>query len=285
MSTITVKTQGELYAALEKHGQNPHAEIVIDSPRDVRLEISSSHPATVRATGSSTVRAYDSATVDACDSARVQASDSSVVNAYNSATANACGSATVNAYDSSTVIAYDSSFVRAHDLVAVDAYGSSVVKAYGLATVVASKYVAVYLHSANVTLIGGVVIDMTELNLNDPQTWADYVGARVEDGLVYLYKAVDDDFYAGHAYIRTRYPIGQTVTAPDWRDDNNCGGGLHVSPHVHQALAYYSGAARVLEITVPLTDIRPIGTDKAKARSVTVVREVDRDGNPLEVEP
>ena len=54
-------------------------------------------------------------------------------------------------------------------------------------------------------------------------------------------------------------------------------------PSVSPALS--PGAERMLEVTVPLADLRPIpgGVAKAKARMVTVVREVALDGGAIEV--
>ena len=267
MATITVTTQADLDAALEKHRDDRDTTILIASERGVWLQASAYGSATVRAYGSATVRAYDSATV----------------RAYGSATVEAYGSATVEAYGSATVEAYGSATVRAYGSATVRAYGSATVRAYGSATVRASAYVAVHLHSARVTLSGGVVIDVTRLDLTDPQTWAEYTGATVIDDTVTLYKAVDADLHAGHGYRLTAYPVGEDVTASDWRDDHDCGRGLHASPHPHQALSYAPAATRMLEVTVPLADLRPIpgGAAKAKARTVHVVREVTLDGAPL----
>ena len=197
--------------------------------------------------------------------------------------AGASGSATVTASGSATVTASGSATVRAYDSATVTAYDSATVTASGSATVRASKFVAVHLHSARVTIQGGVVIDVTGLDLDDPQTWIDYTGATVTDGHVTLYKAVDDKYQAGQEYKLTTYTVGADVTATDWRDDNDCGGGLHVSPRPWQALAYRTDATRMLEVTVPVVDIRPIGPDKIKARTVHVVREVTLDGEPLPV--
>ena len=258
MTTITVRTQEEFDAAFAAHKDDYGTEILIDSPRGVWLEVRASGSATVRAYGSATVRAYGSATVEAYDSATVRAYDS----------------ATVEAYDSATVTAYDS------------------------ATVTAGSHVAVHLHSARVTLTGGVVIDVTALDLTDPRTWVEYTGAQVTkarrtvDGkrttveVVTLYKAVDANLMAGHSYIPTGYVVGRDVTAADWRDNHDCGHGLHASPHPHQALSYSDNATRMLEVTVPLSDLRPIpgSTAKAKSRTVHVVREVTLDGSPLPTE-
>jgi hypothetical protein len=300
MTTTTVTTQQELDAALASD-----ADIIyIDSPAGVWLRIGSYDSATVRASGSATVRASGSATVEASGSATVrasgsatvEASGSATVRAYDSATVRAYGSATVEAYDtatvraygSATVRAYGSATVRAYDTATVRAYGSATVLASGSATVEASTHVAVHLHSARATVTGGVLIDITALVLNDPATWCGYYGVQVNDGSALLYKAVNTSLAAGHQYYKaTTYTVGSDVTADDWRDDHQCGGGLHVSPRPDQAKRYRpegETGTRYLRVAVALTDLRPIG-DKAKARTVRVLAEVDAAGNDLASTP
>jgi hypothetical protein len=250
--------------------------------------------ATVRAYGSATVRAsatvqaYGSATVQAYGSATVRAYGSATVRAYGSATVRAYGSATVQAYDSATVQAYDSATVQAYDSATVQAYGSATVRAYDSATVEASTHVAVHLHSARAVVTGGVLIDIAALDLNDPATWCGYRGVQVHDGTALLYKAVNASLAAGHQYYKaTTYTIGSDVTADDWRDDHDCGGGLHVSPSPDQAKRYRPEGetdTRYLRVAAALTDLRPIG-DKAKARTVRVLAEVDAAGNDLASTP
>ncbi len=290
MSRVVVRSQAELDAALARTDLTyADDEIVIDTPRgewlvvgdtrglNVRASGSSAvnayGSATVRASGSATVRAYGSATVHASGLGTVAAYGSATVHAYGSVTVTASGSATVHAYGSATVTAYDSATVYAHD--------SATVHAYDSATAHAGSHVAIHRHTTRATVHGGTIIDHTNLDLNNPQTWADYTGAHIQDGEVVLYKAVDDTLTAGHSWTPTTYPIGQTVTCEDWRDDNDCGGGLHASPHPHQALAYYSDAERMLRVAAPLDSIRPIGTDKAKAPLFRVLDEVSLTGRPL----
>ena len=80
MSTLTVTTQAELDAALQR--VDLYA-IIIGSPRGVWLHVSSNgiNSATVRASGSATVEASGSATVEAWGSATVRASGSATVRA------------------------------------------------------------------------------------------------------------------------------------------------------------------------------------------------------------
>ncbi len=281
-STRTVRTQAELDAAL---GDTSVTAVLIDSTRGVWLSITgtaqkrASGSATVRASGSATVEASGSATVEASGSATVEAYDSATVEAYDSATVRASGSATVRAYGSATVRAYGSATVRAS--------GSATVEAYGSATVRAGSHVAVHLHSAQATISGGVIIDITELDLTDPATWIGYTGANIDDGRVTLYKATGDDLTMGEEYGHpTTYTVGADLVCVDWRDDNECGGGLHLSPTPGQASDYHLSATRWLRCTADVADVRPIpgGTAKCKVRALRVEAEVDRFARDLAVQ-
>jgi hypothetical protein len=256
VTTSTVTTQAELDAALADADVDT---VIIDSPRGVWLKLRECGSATVEACGSATVEAYDSATVEACGSATVRA--------YDSATVEACGSATVRAYGSATVEACDSATVRAYDS----------------ATVRAGSHTAVHLHSGRASIRGGVLIDHTTLDLTDATTWGAYHGAEIHSGAMVLYKAVDADLRAGQSYVPTTYPIGEQVTATDWDPQSRCGNGLHFSVSPSRARSYYrgSGEPRYLEVAVPVDEIVTLD-DKVKAKSCTVIREVDAFARPVE---
>ena len=291
MSTRTVTTQAELDAALAEHVDT----ITINSPRGVWLSIGDSGSATVEASGSATVEAWDSATVRAWGSATVEASGSATVEAWGSATVRAwgsatvrawgsatvraSGSATVRAWGSATVRAWDSATVRASDSATVEASGSATVEAWDSATVRASKWVAVHLFSARATVSGGVVIDVSALDLDDLATWTEYHGATVTDGSLTAYKAVGDDWQTdrkGWVYVP-----GATVSAVDWDGKPECGGGLHLCLTPRKSRGYYSGATRYVECLIDMTEAVVVDRDKVKARSVRVVREVTIDGKPV----
>jgi hypothetical protein len=250
--SVTVHTQTELDAAL-KAGQ---ATIYIESEPGVRLSLNASGSSHVVARGSAHVVAWGSSHVEARGSAHVEARDS----------------AHVEAWDSAHVVAWGSAHVVAWDSAHVEAWGSAHVEA--------GRFVAVHLHSQRVTLDGGVVFDMTAIDRNDPTTWCELVGVKVVDGVVTLYKAVDANLCAGLSYKPTTYPIGETVICPDWRDDNECGGGLHLSPTPSAASRYNKGATRWLRVEANLADLRPID-DKCKVRECRVVAEVDRRGREV----
>ncbi len=235
-----MSTRVTTQAELDAALADPRAtQIIIDSPRGVWL----------------TVRAYGSATVEA----------------YGSATVRAYGSATVRAYDSATVEAYGSA--------TVEAYGSATVRAYDSATVRASKYVAVHLFSAAARRQGGVVIDVSALDLTNVAVWAEYHGATISGGVLTAYKAVGDDWQTTRkGWI---YTPGSTVTAEDWDGKPRCGRGLHLCLTPSKSHGYYDQATRYVECLVDLTEAVVVDGDKVKTRSVTVVREVTIDGEPV----
>ena len=200
-----------------------------------------------------------------------------------SATVRAWGSATVRAWGSATVRAWGSATVEASGSATVEAWGSATVHGRHRSKINASKFVAVHLHSKNVSVEGGIVIDVTEVDAT-AASWCDYHGLQVEDGKAVLYKAVNDLWSTSRGFI---YKPGRTVTAPDWRDTDECGGGLHFSPSAAQAKTYNTSATRFVAVAVDLADLRPISNSnvaKAKARSCTVLHEVDINGKPVPVE-
>jgi hypothetical protein len=152
-------------------------------------------------------------------------------------------------------------------------------RASGSATVRASKWVAVHLFSARATVSGGVVIDVSALDLDDLATWTEYHGATVTDGTLTAYKAVGDDWQTDRkGWV---YAPGATVTAEDWDAKPECGGGLHLCLTPSKSRGYYSEATRYVECSIDMTEAVVVDRDKVKARSVRVVREVTIDGEPV----
>jgi hypothetical protein len=191
------------------------------------------------------------------------------------------GSATVRAYDSATVRASDSATVGAYDSATVRAYGSATVRAYGSATVRASKYVAIHKYGTTPVVVGGVVIDVPDLDNCDAATWIDYYAAKSADADarddVVLYKALDGGLVSGHGFA---YPIGETVTCDDFNDVRVCGNGLHFGPTPRHARRYHQAATRYVACAVKADQIIPLG-DKVKAPSCRVLHEVDIDAQQL----
>jgi hypothetical protein len=197
-------------------------------------------------------------------------------------------SSSVEAWDSSRVEARDSSSVEARGSSSVVAWGSSSVEAWGSSRVEAAKYVAVHLHSGKATVEGGVLIDITQLDLEKHEDWADYHGVKAnDDGHLIVYKAVDGDLKSGRGF---HYPIGETVTAPDWEANAYCGQGLHFSPSPAQARDYHREATRFLKCAVAPDDLVVLDgsdtytTPKLKARAARVLCEVDLHGDEMAAE-
>jgi len=146
--TTTCTSQAELDAAIAAG----ESDIVINSPAGVWLDLR------------------------APKATRVTARDSSTVHAWGSSTVHAWGSSTVHAWGSSTVTAWGSSTVTAWDSSTVTAWGSSTVTAWGSSTVTAAAYVAVHLHPGRAKVEGGHIIDVSALDLTDPDIFAAYAG-------------------------------------------------------------------------------------------------------------
>ncbi|WP_270771612.1 DUF7666 domain-containing protein [Pauljensenia sp. OF14-1SRA] len=264
MTTVHVCTQKELDKALAEPKCH---EVVIRSPRGVWLKITDSRGKNVEVLGDAVVDVSGNVTVRAFENATVSAGDNSTVVAYDNST--------ISAYDHATVSADDNSTVMARDRASVNAYGSATVKA--------GTCVPVHVYSKTATCQGGVIIDMTAIDANDPETWCAMHLVEVdEDGQAHLYKALDADLNAGHDYRLTHYPIGHVVDdTANWVDDNRCGGGLHVSPTPWLAKTYYKEASRFVEVCCPVEELRPIDSSKAKAPRLRVLREVTVDGSPV----
>lgn len=284
MTSVYVRTQKELDEALTnlEYRHEGHM-IIICSPEGVWLNIRDSRgqdvlvsgEATVAAVGNAEVVAVDRATVRACGGATVAAAGDATVKAWDDSRVAACGNARVAAWDNATVKAWDNATVAAWD--------NARVKAWGHARVKAGLCVAVYVYSKTVTRQGGVVIDMTDINANDPETWCAMHLVEVdEDGQAHLYKALDADLNAGHDYRLTHYPIGHVVDdTANWVDNNECGNGLHVSQTPWVAKDHYGEASRFVEVCCPVKELRPIDSSKAKVPRLRVLREVTLDGSPV----
>ena len=247
---VEVRTQGELDDALTKHRDDSEAVIHIVSDPGVWLHVNDTGECIVEAWGSATVRAGDRATVEAWGSATVEAG----------------GSATVRAGGSATV----------------GAWGSATVEAWGSATVRANPYVAIYLHSAQATVSGGVLIDLTKLDETNTADWLAYNGMKPnDDGSLILYKAVNDALESEYSRGQFAYSIGSTVTPARWDANSECGNGIHLCPTPFHAFRHYRRATRFLACEAQTDDMRCIDWTKAKVPAAKVLYEVDLDGNRI----
>ena len=239
--------------------------------------------ASARVTDNCRVRALSRAQVTASGQARVWAWGRAAVTGLDASEIEAWGSATVVANGSGRVEVRENAFVAAGGSVRVRAFGAAMVRARGRAQIEATDGVSIIRHSLAATVSGGQVTDA--VRFATPQEWCDYYGVEVDDGVVILYKAVDQDF---NSYHGTSYRPGTEPFAPDWDGgERECGGGLHFSPRPTFALPRPDDSMRFVACPVRLADmvVHPQGDypDQVKARGVAgPVYEVHEDGTPVE---
>ena len=141
------------------------------------------------------------------------------------------------------------------------------------------RIVTVRLQSPHAIASGGVIIDMSTINLTDAASWCEHHGVKVVDGVATVFKAVDDSWTTDRG---TDYSPGSLPDALDWRDDHERGGGLHFSPWPWQALEYHPEATRFIAAGVSIETLRPLmgGIPQCKApRVVVACREVTINGD------
>ena len=148
------------------------------------------------------------------------------------------------------------------------------------------KFTVAWKKSVDATITGtGHVIDMSAVDLSNPDEWVEYVGANVdEEGQVHLYKAVDDNLESAYSKDKFAYEIGSIVEPEWWEDNNFCGNGIHLCPSPQHARDHFPDATRFLEVTCDAATFIPIDTSKIKTAQAYVLREVDICGTPLKEE-
>jgi hypothetical protein len=269
MSERIVKTQAELDAALADKVDY----IRIESARGVWLRVGATDNSSVVAWGNSSVVAWGNSSVVARDNSSVEARDNSSVVAWDNSSVVAWGNSSVVAWGNSSVVAWDNSSVEARE--------ASCIRVKGGKSITATPAVAVHLFDATATVKGGTVIDVSKA-FTDPAEWCRHHGVEVSRaGIATVYKAVNDQWTTGQGFD---YSPGAKPTAPDWRDNNACGGGLHFGPTPRHAKDYHRSATRFVAVGVRVSDLRPIPGGTAKAKAPRVVRacvEVDIDGKPV----
>jgi hypothetical protein len=230
------------------------------------------------------VRALSNSRAHLSGEARAWAWGTAVVRALDSASVSAWGSASVFATGTGSVEAREQAMVVAGGSTAVRAFGMAMVRARAKARVEAAATVAVTRHGAGMSVATTGVIDAV-LRFQTPEEWCAYYGVDVRDGVATLYKAVEDDFTTWHG---GSYQPGTEPVAHDWDGgEQECGGGLHLSPLPTLALPHPDDVMRFVACPVRLTDIavHPNGIyrDKVKARAVCApVYEVNEDRTPAQ---
>jgi hypothetical protein len=168
----------------------------------------------------------------------------------------------------------------------VEAWGNVFVRLFSALKIKASAHVAIMRHGPAKSLDGGRVLEANKPST--PADWCDHYGVAVENGVATLYKALDEDFSTDRARAKNiSYAPGQTPAAPDWDGGvEECGGGLHASPHPKMALEFNSTAKRFAACPVKLEGIsvHPDGYYPHKVKfsgCCAPCYEVDRNANPV----
>ena len=269
MNIIAVTTQGQLDKALA----DGHTDLIVDAPDGAWLEIR--HDGLVRLWGSSRAELWESSSAELWGSSRAVLRESSRAVLWGSSRAELRGSSRAELWESSRAVLWESS--------SAELWGSSRAVLWGSSRAVLRKYTCVHVWSKRATLTGtGHIIDMTDLDHTKLEDWLDYNNITVaEDGLLHLFKAVDDNLCSAYSRGEFAYEIGATVKPARWEDGHGCGHGIHLCPSPRHARNHFREATRFIEVTCTLEDFRCIDWSKGKAREAVVVREVDIDGAPI----
>ena len=188
--------------------------------------------------------------------------------------------------DSSSATLRGSSSATLRDNSSADLCGTSSADLRGTSSADLKKFTVAWKKSVDATITGtGHVIDMSAVDLSNPDEWVEYVGANVdEEGQVHLYKAVDDNLESSYSHGKFAYEIGSTVQPETWSKNNRCGNGIHLCPSPQHARDHFPDATRFLEVTCDAATFIPIDTSKIKTAQAYVLREVDICGTPLKEE-
>ena len=301
MTEVIVRTQGELDAALKDPANRA---IMIASEDDVPLDVSGTAGKNVGAR-SGILRVYGDARIGRVyGDARIESvygdaqvgrvsGDARIGDVYGDARIESVyGDARIGRVSGDARIGDVSGDARIES-VSGDArirrvFDYAQVSLYGHARVEhpLGAHAVAYLHSPNAWASGAHVIDMTNVDLHDPETWAAHKAADLVDGEVILWKALGESKTSGERFgCPVTWEAGYSVSCDDWDPTPECGGGLHLSPYPREAITYLKDATRMFKCVATLTDIVPIisdvKADKCKARTVRVIAETNMDGTPL----
>ena len=200
---------------------------------------------------------------------------------WESSRAELWGSSSAELRESSSAVLGESSRAELGGSSRAELRESSSVHAYNNARVKAGPLCAVFVHSPTVNVSGGVILDCSNTNNMDGAAWCDHYGVKVSRGIATVYKAVNDAWTTKRG---TDYSPGSKPSCKDFRDTDECGGGLHFGPTPRHARAYFDSATKFVAVGVKLSELRPITGDTAKCKAPRVVRdcvEVNLDGEVI----
>jgi hypothetical protein len=144
------------------------------------------------------------------------------------------------------------------------AWGYVQLSVFGHVTAKVTAKVAVLIEGIGAKITGG---KKTIIKKSTAKEWCDYYGLPIKKGVVVLFKALDDNYKSGHGFL---YKPGTVPIAPDWDGGKEeCGGGLHFSPHPIMTQEFMPKAKRYMACPVKLSDIvvHPNGSYPQKIKS------------------
>ena len=267
--------------------------IKVDSPAGVWLKISGlgSSRAVLRGSSSAVLWGSSSAVLWGSSRAVLRGSSSAVLwgssraELWESSRAVLWGSSRAVLWGSSSAVLWGSSSAELRESSSAELWESSSAHAYAKSKVTAAPLCAVFLHESTVDVSGGVILDHSNIKDMDTRAWCDYYGVKVSRGIATVYKAVNDQWTTSRG---VDYSPGAKPSCTDFRDTDECGGGLHFGPTPRHARVYFDSATKFVAAGIKLSELRPITGDMAKCKAPRVVSacvEVDIDGKPVEVAP
>jgi len=240
----------------------------------------------VKAWGNSSVEAWGDSSVEAWENSSVKALENSSVKARENSSVKAWGNSSVKAWGNSSVEARENSSVEAWGNSSVEAWGNVFIRLFSCLKISAGSHVVIMDHGDNKKQIsGGRVIKA--FKSKTVLQWCSHWGVKIENKVAILFKGVDEKYLSRN---KGDYTPGTCPIAPDWDGGKEeCGGGLHFSPHpkmTHQ----FCDPQKYVACPVALKDIavHPDGEypEKVKAKGCcAAVWEVNEDGEKITQAP
>jgi hypothetical protein len=158
----------------------------------------------------------------------------------------------------------------------------------------ATKSVVVMRHHPEATISGGRILEMPRPETGEE--WCEFYGVEIRKGgnfsrklkgqdVAILFKALGENFVSSRGMS---YEPGSAPEAPDWDGGKEeCGGGLHFSPHPKMAQEFNSNPAHFVACPVLVSEIvvHPDGSMPQKVKAPRVCApcwEVDSKGERVE---
>ena len=200
---------------------------------------------------------------------------------------------TATLWENSTATLRENSTATLRENSTATLWGNSTARAWDRSAVDAAKNSVVLQHSPAAKIKGGRLLKMPR-----PETgaeWCEFYGVEIRKGggldrklagqdVAILFKALGPDFISSH---RCAYTPGTTPSAADWDGGREeCGGGLHFSPHPLMAEEFHEGPDHFVACPVLVSEIvvHPDGVYPQKVKAPRVCApcwEVDKDGRKV----